>query len=559
MQLQGRNLEPNMRGDDVELLQGELRQLGFNIVGQEGFFGSTTFLAVQQFQQQHNLPATGIVDAQTARVINAALDAQPREGYLVRGKVVNSDGRPVARASVALFEKRLRSEQRLGEARSNTQGVFEITYPQPRETPLSVLVRASRLNGPEIAVSDLICDVKPVEEVTLVVGGEALRGPSEYGRLDGVLRPALAAEQLNPADLNEEDVSFLSCKFRLNPEHVALFVVSARHHRDTDIVAEGFYGLLRQGLPTELTAWSPNHKRSCERRWKHRSRRTSLVPACESSIPRILQSLQIKSRDLALRDPQPDRPTFTALFDIARVESSHRQRILEDYVNREGTVEEYWQRLRDDPGIPNEQLDELQETLKLSAIALNHVDLVRHITRLRRAGTIGPHLRDLSRLQTADWNELLNAEVSGRRIGAPEFFGDDERERINRYAAFLPRMVESIFPTAVLTHRLAEIDDNEFDFRPALTFLNRNPDFEFRTTPVQAYLDDHPNALAGVPDREATVVTLKSMQRLFEIAPAFNKAQAVATLMAKTPRLGDRYPPHGAYPVHSSESGSIGV
>ena len=533
MILQGRNLEPNMRGDDVRLLQDELRQLGFNIVGQEGFFGSTTFLAVQQFQQQHNLPATGIVDAQTARVINAALDAQPREGYLVKGKVVNSDGRPFARASVVLFEKRLRSEQRLGETRSNPQGVFEITYPQPEETPLSVLVRAFRLNGPEIATSDLICDVKPVEEVTLVVGGEALQGPSEYGQLDNVLRPALAAEQLNPADLNEEDVSFLSCKFQLNPEHVALFVVSARHHRDTEIVAEGFYGLLRQGLPTELTSLVAQSQETLGEALETSVEKNIISSRLQSSIPRILQSLQDQIVRLALRNPEPDRPTFTALFDIARVESSHRQRILEDYVNREGTVEEYWQRLRDDPAIPNEQLDELQETLKLSAIALNHVDLVSHITRLRRAGTIGPHLRDLSRLQTADWNELLNSEVSGRRIGAPEFFGDDERERINRYAAFLPRMVESIFPTAVLTHRLAGIDDNEFDFRPALTFLNRNPDFEFRNTPVQAYLDDHPDALVGVPDREATVVTLKSMQRLFEIAPAFNKAQAVATLMAR--------------------------
>ncbi len=64
---------------------------------------------------------------------------------------------------------------------------------------------------------------------------------------------------------------------------------------------------------------------------------------------------------LALRDPEPDHATFAALFDIAQLESGHRQRILEDYVNREGTVEEYWQQLRDDPDIRNEELDQLQD------------------------------------------------------------------------------------------------------------------------------------------------------------------------------------------------------
>ena len=70
MKLQGRNLEPNLRGDDVKLLQSELRMLKLKtqIVDPEGFFGSTTFLAVQEFQQLHGLEATGIVDEGTATI-----------------------------------------------------------------------------------------------------------------------------------------------------------------------------------------------------------------------------------------------------------------------------------------------------------------------------------------------------------------------------------------------------------------------------------------------------------------------------------------------------------
>jgi hypothetical protein len=43
MKLQGRNLEPNLREDDIKLLQSKLRQLKLKagIVDPEGFLGST--------------------------------------------------------------------------------------------------------------------------------------------------------------------------------------------------------------------------------------------------------------------------------------------------------------------------------------------------------------------------------------------------------------------------------------------------------------------------------------------------------------------------------------
>ncbi len=533
MNLQGRNLKPNLRGSDVALLQEELRRLGFEIMDLEGFYGSMTFLAVQEFQRQHDLPATGIVDAVTARVINAALDGQPQERYLVRGRLVRPDGTPLPQASIELFEKRLRSDRPIGDTSSDRRGAFEIAYPQPQVTPFSVVVRASGPNGEEIAASDPICDVKPVETVTLVTGGEPLRGPSEFSRLDEVLRPALASEQVDAADVDDEDVEFLACKFDLDAEHVSFYILSSRLRRETGIVAQAYYGWFRQGLPTALEALTAQPEETLEDALLT-SIEDNLVDAqLEIAVSRLLRMLKEQIVRLALRDPEPDRPTFSSVFEIVGVESEHRQRILQDYIDREGTVEEYWQGLRDDPEIPDTQLNELQDALKLSAIALNHVDLVRHVVDLRRIGAIGHELRNLSRLGKDDWSQLLNTVVDGRRIGAPEFLGEEEDERVERFAEFLPRMVESVFPTPALTHRLSEMDDPGFDFGPTLTFLRRNPEFEFRTTPIQVYLDENPDALAGVPDTERTVGTLKGVQRLFEIAPAFGKARAVSRLMAR--------------------------
>ncbi len=57
MNLQGRNLALNMRGDDVALLQTELRQLDLQIADPPGLFGSTTLLAVQRFQADTRSPS----------------------------------------------------------------------------------------------------------------------------------------------------------------------------------------------------------------------------------------------------------------------------------------------------------------------------------------------------------------------------------------------------------------------------------------------------------------------------------------------------------------------
>ena len=315
----------------------------------------------------------------------------------------------------------------------------------------------------KIAVSDLICDVQPIEAITLVVGGEPLRGLPEYRELQLALRPVLSEEDVTAADLTAEDVDFLACKYELNPEHIALFILSHRHRRETDISSEIFYGLLRQGLPTELPALIAQPKDVLSAALNASIRQDIINSEIEEAIPRLLDLLQNQIIRLALDESEPDRPTFAALFDIAGVNPQQRFYYpRNDMPGREGTVAEFWDRLRADPDISNEELDEFQETLKVSTIALNHIDLVRHLPANNEGKeNVGPQLRDLSQLREEDWAALINTEVNGRRIGAPEFLGEDEEQRNARYVKVLSRMVESAFPTAVLAHRLADTEDEK--------------------------------------------------------------------------------------------------
>src|SRR2546421_4052426 len=140
MKLQGRNLSLSMNGEDVKLLQEKLRQLGFSLNDREGFFDKTTLQAVQALQKGHGLPATGMVDETTAKLIGALGDtlqskAEPAgelkdtlKQFVVKGQIRLADGSPLVGAIVRAFDKDLRSEERLNETTTAKDGHYEITY-----------------------------------------------------------------------------------------------------------------------------------------------------------------------------------------------------------------------------------------------------------------------------------------------------------------------------------------------------------------------------------------------------------------------------------------------
>src|SRR5262252_7939298 len=93
MNLQGRNLSIEMHGEDVKLLQSDLCQLNYTISTREierRFFGNDTRSAVLAFQHTEHLSQTGIVDQETARLINARVDEQAGSTFVILGQIKDS-------------------------------------------------------------------------------------------------------------------------------------------------------------------------------------------------------------------------------------------------------------------------------------------------------------------------------------------------------------------------------------------------------------------------------------------------------------------------------------
>src|SRR6266566_5239566 len=141
MQLQGRTLSIEMRGDDVALLQRELGLLGFTIPAVE--------IEQQLFDQ----------------------------GTQQAGLVHQTDGTPAAGLVVRAFdEDPQHGEILLGEAASSAGGAYAIAYTShdfddrhgQRPGP-DLLVRALDAQGAVLATSPVVAAAQPAETIDLVI------------------------------------------------------------------------------------------------------------------------------------------------------------------------------------------------------------------------------------------------------------------------------------------------------------------------------------------------------------------------------------------------------
>ena len=128
MNLQGRDLKLNLRGDDVALLQHELATIGLTVPDaerRETLFGQGTHDAIIRFQKQSCMEPTGVVDAETARAINAAVDALT---FTVEGKVVSRLRAGVGGLRVEIVDRNVGADVRLAEVVTDDEGGYCATF-----------------------------------------------------------------------------------------------------------------------------------------------------------------------------------------------------------------------------------------------------------------------------------------------------------------------------------------------------------------------------------------------------------------------------------------------
>jgi hypothetical protein len=302
MRLQSRNLSVQMQGEDVKILQSELRRLGFTIPAEETereTFGLGTHQAVVDLQEKYGLATTGVVDQHTADLINAAVEAlsplPPR--FAVKGKVSLKGGSPLPAVLVKAFDKDLRREELLGEATTDQSrsGDYEIGYTaeqfrRAERKSADLIVRAFDQKGTLLGASDVIFNARQIEEVNLVVAMPEEPVLSEFEKLMAVLSPVLQGVQ--PADLTDGDVAFLVGETKIKRLGIEILRQAALLARQTNLPTEVFYGFARQDLPLDLDDLLGNDSEALRAALAAAIKERIIPAGLRESLDEILQRLE---------------------------------------------------------------------------------------------------------------------------------------------------------------------------------------------------------------------------------------------------------------------------
>lgn len=519
MNLQGRHLSSEMHGDDVALLQRELALLGAQLPPEEtqhSLFGPATLQAVTEFQASAGLHPTGTVDERTAQAINRAVGekggpAAPTS--VVHGTVIEASARPAVGLAVRAFDRDLRAEALLGEATTDSAGGYRIVYPpdQRARAEKDSVDLVVRVYGRSVVTSPTLFDAAPDERVDLVLP------PSPQAEFTLVAADVLpVAGDVPVADLTEDaqhqDIAYLVGETGRDPLQLTYFVLAHRFARVTGLPAEPFYGLLRQGLPTDLGPLAAQPADQLQ---------VSLTAACGAGIISALSTedvdrfvAELGTRATAAATAPGSGAPISAVLATTLPDAGLRQRFFTAYLANRAPVTQFWESLRQHPELAG-SVDTIQRALQFGALTGNHAPLVEKLVAMHAAGEL-TDVREVATFTTTTWQRLVE-EAGGpptwlsAQIGA----GQDPTAA---YLRTLAAIAADAFPTVALTTRLRA--DPRSAEAPATRFLSANPDFDLRTGNVELAVA----AAAGAPEEADALRTgLATLQRVLRLAPRYDQ------------------------------------
>ncbi len=559
MNLSGRNLSFGMRGDDVALLQSELSALGYIVSGDElgsRSFGSDTRAAVLAFQGKSGVARTGVVDPETARLINDRYDAlsptAPPSSFTVKGRVFDAAGNPLPGVLVLAYDRDLRNEEALGPgpATTDSSGAYSITYTPDQfahaeEGTADVLVRAFAQapgggTGAQLAQSDVYFDVGDTVEINLTVpppatsSGPAV-GLSEYERVAAEIAPLLVGQgasgaDLAATDLTVADVEFIAGETSMPAVRIAFYVAAQKNAQASGVssglfatMAAAFYGMAREGLPTALNRLLAQSRAACERALDDAIADNIIPASVGQSISTILDTLAgLAAAQTVAPSTAAGRSTIGDHLTAGGVAPALQQPFVSAWLGWTGTVPDFWTNLATQNGFNAQAVQQIQLSLQLGAIT-QHAKVVQALVGANPPVTTA---RQLVSWDASHWSTFIRglADAGGNLPIPSDIQGATTDEKVANYAATLVHVVQSAFPAAAYVEPLRSIQNPPTDL---INFVDANASFDLARSPIDAYLQTAASVPTDPTRKAALVDSLKKTQRLYRLTPSMDELRAI--------------------------------
>lgn len=422
----------------------------------------------------------------------------------------------------------------LGKTTTNQFGKYEIPFKtqsfiKSEKGKADVIVYAAR-EGRIIGRSSLAhlkdYNEKLIENWDIPLDG-GTRSFSEYEIIQKETKPLLQGLSWKQIAFSSKTIKFLADESEIDFTKITLFVKAGElaeeiNFFDRVVAAELIYGMIRDMKPFSIS-WNRIASTQISELKQATARsiaNNTISYYKEDIIEEFITNLYSFALNQTLEEkPADNRPSPGDILNLVLPDNKDLQSaFLSSYANYNGEPEDFWaQVLPTQPGFADQPdlVRKLQFTNQLSYLTLNHLPLMQEV---QNRGYI--HVKDMA--GNMELNEVV--EII-RQTGVPEeIAGSNEEEKIRNYAAVFHGALEAAFPTQaverMIKNQAITVEEPEIH-RSLLTFFNNAEGFDLTTTPVTAYLQDHPDVINQIEekDREKTINQLKKLQRTIQVSP----------------------------------------
>ena len=533
----------------------------------EQSYGSATARLVSRFQQEHRLQTSGEVDEATAGALNTLLkqlgvldeeEPQPEQSkYEVKGTVCLADGLAIAGVNVRAVDRDLRSEQALGETRTDRNGFYRIgytadTFRKAEKGGIDLVVKVIADDGSLWATSPILFNAPPIAEVDLTVPAEMKSPLSLFERIALDLPPLLDGMNVVELEENEEhqDLSFLSGETGFEKAALARFVLAARLEQ-LDMEAPFWFAILggsffqydgNQSLSAQwLTVKNrlPSLDALALRKSLNRTFKQQEIPVVfrKKAEEWIEAFLKLVATLLAKGDTR-DAFVKSALED-AGITSAKKQESFARLFNKHKVMgRDLLAAIKKEGVLDRQEIADLTTSFTLNDLTRADFSVIKQLKKdfsIRQPEQI----RKLAKQSEAEWVNWVTAKHAAGAIALSLEMGtvaDQMKLPItDMYGMMLERQFREAFPTSAFAGGLERAikSGGARGLRHASSlsrFIENHDTFELLNTSVDEFLENKVRPeFKDLAKDAAFVGEVKAAQRVFKLAPTF---EATDTLLA---------------------------
>ena len=440
---------------------------------------------------------------------------------IFKGYIVDKNGNPLEKTSVVLNEIFLRDKNQLAETKTDAKGFYSITIDSLSDKTifnLDVLDNKKNL----ILASEKMFHFKGEKSVNLTIKDNKNKGISVFNKKKEVLSEyyeKLSSNEKNNKT-NIEDVYFIANKTGDKPKDIFHWLRAQELETETKISAEIFYGLFKQGMPTNLKALSSKSATELKSAINKAMEAGNISEESGTKSKEVLNKWNdyIITKTLN-KVPKGIETSLGSLLGITLKDKEIQQKVLNAYLNHEGNLQTFWNDLHKITGDKSSS-KKIQNVLKLGTLLGNQPDMMDALFNIENKKSDLFH--EVATWNNEEWTKLVK-ELSAKKNKSvvPAFIkGKTEAERIDTYISRITKILEQSFPTQMFFGKLNKQETEVSAFaktkKDLEIFFTNNSDFDLRTSETVTIknADDEKYNFDGIEAIDETIHELQSIQRL---------------------------------------------